>query len=140
MRCCLLLLRLFLLLNIECVIFIRCRYQNDVLSAFFSIMFVVSPWALYEKYLLLLVLSFLSLLFLLRLPGYTTLFLLFRTRLLRFRCSIFVLCLPPFTVFSYSRSCSIIYVRCRLTFSVITLHLILQVISVISCCVFIFCM
>ena len=31
---------------------------NDVLSAFFSIMFVVSPWALYEKYLLLLALSF----------------------------------------------------------------------------------
>ena len=31
---------------------------NDVLSAFFSIMFVMSPWALYDKYLLLFALSF----------------------------------------------------------------------------------
>ena len=133
MRCCLLLLRLFLLLNIR----MRHIHTLPLLQMmYFPLSFLLCSLCLRGRYmrnhLLLLVLSFLSLLFLLRLPGYTTLFLLFRTRLLRFRCSIFVLCLPVycFSLFSFLFH----HIR-TLPFDLFrhnSPHLILQVISVIS--------
>ena len=101
MRCCLL-PRLFLILNrrmhhihmlpllqmmyflhssLLCLLCLRGRYMRNIYC--------------YLRCLL-------SLLFLLRLPGYTTLFLLFRIRLLRFRCSRFVLCLLRLLSFLFS--------------------------------------
>ncbi len=92
MRYCLL-LRLFLLLNL------RMRRIHMLLllqMMYFPHSFLLCSLCLRGRYMISIccyLLYPLSLLFLLQLLGYTSLFLLFRIRLLRFHCSIFVLCL-----------------------------------------------
>ncbi len=109
------LLRLFLILNLR----MRHIHMLPLLrTMYFLLSFLLCLLCLRGRYIRSIccyLLYPLSLLFLLRLLVYTSLFLLFHTRLLRFRCSRFVLCLLRLLSFLFSflfhRMCNKMYSR-----------------------------